>query len=238
MRFFWLVFVTVFWTIIFGIITILTFPFDLTNGKILSKIVKYWARVIFFSARVKIQIIGLENLNNLKNYIFAANHSSSLDIPLMLGYIPFWIVPISKIELKWIPFLGWAMQMAGHVFVDRKDHERAMASILDIKESLLKTPRSLLIFPEGSRTIDGKIKPFKSGGLSLGISTGMPIAPVAIIGTFEALGKESTTFENKLLTVKIGKPIDTLSFIDNDRKILSELVYEKVNELKNNYPSN
>ena len=192
--------------------------------------------MIFFTARVKIQIIGIENLDMLKNYIFAANHSSSLDIPLMLGYIPFWIVPISKIELKWIPFLGWAMQMAGHVFVDRRNHEKAMLSISNIKESLLKTPRSILLFPEGSRTNDGQIKPFKSGGLGLGISTGIPIVPVAIIGTFESLGKESTTFKNNLLTVKIGSPIDTNEYIENDRKILSKLVYKRVKELKSNYP--
>jgi len=147
------------------------FPFDFTRGKILSKIVRYWARIIFLSAGIKIKIIGLENLDSSKNYIFAANHSSSLDIPLMLGFIPFWIVPISKIELKWIPFLGWAMQMAGHVFVDRSKHENAMLSIKSIKNSLLKRPRSILLFPEGSRTKDGQIKQFKSGGLSLGIET-------------------------------------------------------------------
>jgi len=235
LRFFWLVFVTVFWTIFFGIVMILTFPFDFTKGRILSKIVKSWARIIFFSVGVKIQMIGLENLDSLKNYIFAANHSSSLDIPLMLGYIPFWIVPISKIELKWIPFLGWAMQMAGHVFVDRGNHERAIASLSKIKTSLLKNPRSILLFPEGSRSNDGQIKPFKSGGLGLGISTGIPIVPVAIIGTFESLGKESTSFENNLLTVQIGSPIDTNEYIENDRKILSKLVYERVKELKSNY---
>ena len=97
-----------------------------------------------------------------------------------------------------------------------------------------RPPRSILLFPEGSRTNDGQIKPFKSGGLSLGISTGMPIAPVAIIGTFESLGKESNSFENNLLTVKIGRPIETKEYIENDRKILSRLVYEKVKELKNN----
>ena len=235
MHFLWLVFVTVFWTIIFGIVTILAFPFDSTNGRILSKIVKYWARAIFFSASVKIKIMGLDNLDTLKNYIFAANHSSSLDIPLMLGFIPFWIVPVSKIELKWIPFLGWAMQMAGHIFIDRRDHERAIATISETKESLLKTPRSILLFPEGSRTNDGNIQPFKSGGISLGISTGMPIVPVALIGTFESLNKKSNKFKKKLLTISIGSPIDTKDFEEADRKLLSELVYKRVKELKNNY---
>ena len=235
MHFLWLVFVTVFWTIIFGIVTILAFPFDFTNGRILSKIVKYWARAIFFSASVKIKIMGLDNLDTLKNYIFAANHSSSLDIPLMLGFIPFWIVPVSKIELKWIPFLGWAMQMAGHIFIDRRNHERAIATISETKESLLETPRSILLFPEGSRTNDGNIQPFKSGGISLGISTGMPIVPVALIGTFESLNKKSNKFKKKLLTISIGNPIDTKGYEEADRKLLSELVYKRVKELKNNY---
>ena len=214
---------------------IVVFPFDFTRGKILSKIVRYWARTIFLSAGIKIKIIGLENLDSSKNYIFAANHSSSLDIPLMLGFIPFWIVPISKIELKWIPFLGWAMQMAGHVFVDRSKHENAMLSIKSIKNSLLKRPRSILLFPEGSRTKDGQIKQFKSGGLSLGIETKSPIAPVAIIGTFDSLKKGSKSFINNLLIIKVGNPIDTKGYSKKDRKILANIVCDRVKELKNDY---
>ena len=211
------------------------FPFDFTRGKILSKIVRYWARIIFLSAGIKIKIIGLENLDSSKNYIFAANHSSSLDIPLMLGFIPFWIVPISKIELKWIPFLGWAMQMAGHVFVDRSKHERAMLSIKNIKNSLLKRPRSILLFPEGFRTKDGKVNQFKSGGLSLGIEAKLPIAPVAIIGTFDSLKKGSKLFINNLLIIKVGNPIDTKGYSEKDRKILANIVCDRVKELKNDY---
>ena len=232
MYFFWLITVTVFWTIFFGIIIIVVFPFDITRGKILCKIVKSWARFIFLSSGIKTKIIGLENLDYSKNYIFAANHSSSVDIPLMLGFIPFWLVPISKIELKWIPFLGWAMQMAGHVFVDRRNHEKAMSSIKRIKKSLINRPRSILLFPEGSRTSDGKLKRFKSGGLSLGIETKIAIVPVAIIGTYESLKKDSTSFINNLLIVKIGIPIDTKGYNEKDRKILSNLVHDRVKELK------
>ncbi len=214
---------------------IIVFPFDFTKGKILSKIVKSWARIIFFSAGIKTKIIGLENLDNSKHYIFAANHSSSLDIPLMLGFIPFWIVPISKIELKWIPFLGWAMQMAGHVFVDRSKHERAMSSIKSIKISLLKRPRSILLFPEGFRTKDGQINQFKPGGLSLGIEAKLPIAPVAIIGTFDSLKKGSKLFINNLLIIKVGNPIDTRGYTEKDRKILANIVCDRVKELKNDH---
>ena len=232
MYFIWLFIVTAFWTIIFGIAVILVSPFDFKKGKILGFIVRCWAKTIFKTMGIKTEITGLENLDTSKNYIFASNHASSLDIPLLLGFLPFWIVPISKIELKWIPFLGWAMQAAGHVFVDRRDHDRAMLSIEKINKSLLTTPRSILIFPEGSRTNDGSVKRFKSGGLGLGISTQMPIVPIAIDGTFESLNKNSTKFIKKLLTINIGSPITTKTFKNKDRKKLTKIVYDEVKKIK------
>ena len=212
---------------------ILFSPFDYKKGRILGFIVKYWAKTIFKTMNISVRIIGLDKLDRNADYIFAPNHASSLDIPLILGFLPFWIVPISKIELKWIPFLGWAMQAAGHVFVDRRDHEKAMLSIAKIKNSLLKNPRSILIFPEGSRTNDGKVNQFKTGGLSIGISTEISIVPVAIGGTFESLSKHSKKFVNKLLTINIGSPVDTRKYSLDDRKDLAIIVNSEVKKLKN-----
>ena len=225
--------VTIFWTISFGIAVILFSPFDYKKGRILGFIVKYWAKTIFKTMNINVRVIGLDKLDRNADYIFAPNHASSLDIPLILGFLPFWIVPISKIELKWIPFLGWAMQAAGHVFVDRRDHEKAMLSIAKIKNSLLKNPRSILIFPEGSRTNDGKVNQFKTGGLSIGISTKISIVPVAIEGTFESLSKHSKKFVNKLLTINIGSPVDTRKYSLDDRKDLAIIVNSEVKKLKN-----
>ena len=225
--------VTIFWTILFGIAVILFSPFDYKKGRVLGFIVKYWAKTIFKTMNINVRVIGLDKLDRNADYIFAPNHASSLDIPLILGFLPFWIVPISKIELKWIPFLGWAMQAAGHVFVDRRDHEKAMLSIAKIKNSLLKNPRSILIFPEGSRTNDGKVNQFKTGGLSIGISTKISIVPVAIEGTFESLSKHSKKFVNKLLTINIGSPIDTRKYSLDDRKDLANFVNAEVKMLKN-----
>ena len=224
--------VTIFWTILFGVAVILFSPFDYKKGRILGFIVKYWAKTIFKTMNINVRVIGLDKLDRNADYIFAPNHASSLDIPLILGFLPFWIVPISKIELKWIPFLGWAMQAAGHVFVDRRDHEKAMLSIAKIKNSLLKNPRSILIFPEGSRTNDGKVNQFKTGGLSIGISTKISIVPVAIEGTFESLSKHSKKFVNKLLTINIGSPIDTRKYSLDDRKDLAIIVNSEVKMLK------
>ena len=225
--------VTIFWTILFGVAVILFSPFDYKKGRILGFIVKYWAKTIFKTMNINVRVIGLDKLDRNADYIFAPNHASSLDIPLILGFLPFWIVPISKIELKWVPFLGWAMQAAGHVFVDRRDHEKAMLSIAKIKNSLLKNPRSILIFPEGSRTNDGKVNQFKTGGLSIGISTKISIVPVAIDGTFESLSKHSKKFVNKLLTINIGSPVDTRKYSLDDRKDLAIIVNSEVKKLKN-----
>ena len=225
--------VTIFWTISFGVAVILFSPFDYKKGRILGFIVKYWAKTIFKTMNINVRVIGLDKLDRNADYIFAPNHASSLDIPLILGFLPFWIVPISKIELKWIPFLGWAMQAAGHVFVDRRDHEKAMLSIAKIKDSLIKNPRSVLIFPEGSRTNDGKVNKFKTGGLSIGISTEIPIVPIAIDGTFESLSKNSKKFVNKLLTINIGSPVDTRKYSLDDRKNLAIIVNSEVKKLKN-----
>ncbi len=225
--------VTIFWTILFGIAVILFSPFDYKKGRIIGFIVQYWAKTIFKTMNINVRVVGIDKLNRDADYIFAPNHASSLDIPLILGFLPFWIVPISKIELKWIPFLGWAMQAAGHVFVDRRDHEKAMFSITKIKNSLIKNPRSILIFPEGSRTNDGKVNQFKTGGLSIGISTEIPIVPIAIDGTFESLSKHSKIFFNKLLTINIGSPIDTRKYSLDDRKDLANFVNKEVIKLKN-----
>ena len=109
------------------------------------------------------------------------------------------MVAISKIELKNIPFLGWAMQAAGHIFVDRRNHSSALESMNKAKKSMTRNPRSVIIFPEGTRSKNGEVLPFKKGGLVLAINLDMEVVPVGIKGTRLLLENKLTAKDYKLI---------------------------------------
>ena len=177
----------------------------------------------------------MDKLDPNQQYVFASNHESAFDIPLTLAGIPWHVVPIAKKELKKIPFLSWAMLAAGHIFIDRSNHLKALQSIDKIKNSLKKNPRSILVFPEGTRTLDGKMKPFKKGGIILAINTGLPIVPIACCGTFDVLVKGSKKFNPKLIELRFGSPIYTSPDDIDNRNEITEQVKKAVISLKSEW---
>ena len=190
-----------------------------------------WGKLILFFSGVKYTIKGLENLDPDGSYIFAGNHASGFDILLAFAGLPYWIVSVAKIELKSIIILGWVMSTAGHIFVDRGRSERALKSLEKAKSSLIKMPRSVLLFPEGTRTRDGSLGQFKRGGLLISVDTGIPIVPVAFKGTFEMLEKGSWSMKNHLVEMRVGKPILPDSYSNETRRELANDVKTKVQEL-------
>ena len=191
-------------------------------------IVRLWAKIILKASFVEFKIEGEENIKSNTHYFFAANHESEFDIPLVFAAIKLQMVAISKIELKNIPFLGWAMQAAGHIFVNRKNHVSALKSMEKAKESMSQNPRSVIIFPEGTRSKDGQILPFKKGGLILAMNLKMEVVPLGIIGT-RTLIQNKFSSRNDTLKLIIGKPIKTssLNYVDRNtfvKSVRSEVV--------------
>ena len=123
------------------------------------------------------------------------------------------------------------MRTAGHIFIDRKKSESAIRVLEKTKKSLLDNPRSILLFPEGTRTQDGSIGPFKKGGLLLSLDTKLPIVPIAFIGSFEMLGKGSYSMKGRSVELGVGTPIETSTFSFETRKELADHVREKVSDL-------
>ena len=193
-------------------------------------IVRSWAKIILKTSFIKFKVVGEENIKPDKHYFFAANHESEFDIPLVFAGINLQMVAISKIELKNIPFLGWAMQAAGHIFVDRRNHSSALESMSKAKKSMTRNPRSVIIFPEGTRSKNGEVLPFKKGGLVLAINLDMEVVPVGITGTRLLLENNLTGKDYKLI-LKIGRPIRTSSLNYEDRNIFAEDVRNEVVKL-------
>ena len=196
------------------------------KGKLMSFIAINWSKIILKVGKINFNINGLKNIDLRKNYFFVPNHESALDIPLVFASIPMHVVSVAKIELSRIPFFGWSMIAGGHFFVDRSNHKKAMRSIEKARISMNKNPRSVFLFPEGTRSLSEKVGRFKKGGLKLAIDLGVPIVPVGIIGTnqFQSNLKKGLNIGN--IELNIGKPIQTkkikqkelLSFVEELRR--------------------
>ena len=232
MRASWAFLITVIFTFIFGLSGIFISFFESKKGRALGHCARLWAKSILFFTGVKFSIKGLNNLDKNSNYIFAGNHTSVFDIPLAFAALPFWLVPVAKKELRSVFLLGWVMDTAGHIWVDRKNTDSALKSLQKAKESLMLMPRSILLFPEGTRTRNGLLAPFKPGGLLIAVDTNMPIVPIAFVGTFEKLEPESWSMNNNPIELRVGKPISSRGYSVETRRELANYVRDQVEKLQ------
>lgn len=197
----------VFSTIFLSIIALIISPFDRSGEKI-NKIGRLWALLHLKICSIKVYVEGYENITG-PPYIFMSNHQSVLDIFAILYSFKLPFKWIAKKELFSVPFLGWALKTGKNISIDRKRPRRAKKS-MDRAAIVVKDSASIVIFPEGTWNKDYKLLPFKGGGFSLAMKTGVPIVPVGIKGTGELQPEGCFVPKNRgKITVKIGKPIYT-----------------------------
>jgi 1-acyl-sn-glycerol-3-phosphate acyltransferase len=230
----WVLFNIFFWTPIWATIGIIFSFFD-WSGRPIAWVAKQWSKLLLFISGIPYTVNGLDHLDPDQQYVFTANHESAFDILLVYAALPHKLVFLAKTELKKIPFLGWAMVLGKHIFVDRKNHKAALASMDIAKDSLKKYPRSIMIFPEGTRSLDGQMKPFKRGGTILAIETGLPVVPVAICGTFDVIKKGSFNIYPKTIGLVIGHPVPTTGLSIEDRNTVTETLRQQVVNLKSTW---
>ena len=164
---------------------------------------------------VKVEVRGMEKLEAGRNYIFMANHTSNLDPPVLLPTIPGRCSVLVKKELFRVPILGTGMKMAALVPVDRSDREAAIESV-NAAIAVLRQGLHMLIFPEGTRSRDGRLLPFKKGPFHLAIDAGVFIVPVTMLGTYELWPKTRFALRPGAVTVVFYGPIDPRSYPDRD----------------------
>jgi len=164
---------------------------------------------------IKIREVGRENLKPGQNYIFMSNHASNLDPPIEIPRVRERCSVLVKKELFRVPILGVGMRIARLVPVDRSNREAAIESVREGVE-VLRTGLNMMIYPEGTRTPDGKLLPFKKGPFHLAMESGVPIIPLTILGTYEAWPKHRFALKPGTVTVVYHPAIDPKNYADRD----------------------
>jgi 1-acyl-sn-glycerol-3-phosphate acyltransferase len=209
------------------------FPLFSPGENKVHKIANLWARMLLWLTNTRVDVIGKENVLMEKPQIFMANHQSDFDILIVLAYIPGQFRWIAKKELFKIPVFGKAMRNAGYIEIDRQNHEKALKS-LDEAAQKIREGKSVVTFPEGTRSRDGKIRPFKQGMFHLAIQAGVPIVPISIIGAHEIMPKRTLKLKPGRITMVIDRPVDVSGYTLETR---SELIEKIRHIIVRNYES-
>ena len=190
----------------------------------------WWASSICRASGVKVSVSGREHLNSEKPYIFAANHQSQFDILVLQGFLGIDFRWLAKKELFAVPIWGPAMRRAGYIPIDRSHGRQAIKS-LDEAAQKIAAGTSVIIFPEGTRSRDGKLHEFKAGAMMLAIKSGVAIVPVAILGTYETLPKGRLLIRPGTVEIRVGSPIETRGYSSRDKHDLARVSQEAVAKL-------
>jgi 1-acyl-sn-glycerol-3-phosphate acyltransferase len=216
----------VFWITSSGLAALLTL-----NGEVpLMMARRFWAPMHWRITGSPLLVEPLPEVDWSQPHIFLMNHQSNFDIPIAFAVIPVNIRFIAKHVLKWIPFLGWYMAGTGMIFLNRSNPREAMRG-LKLAGERIRAGSNILAFPEGTRSKDGRILPFKKGSIALAVEAGVPIIPIAIEGTRGMLPPGSARLRRHPIRVKVGQPIPTAGIKGAAREALMKRVRDAIIQL-------
>ncbi len=219
---------TIVGTIIFGLTAILVSFFSKTGNSV-HHVARLWGRSILWVSGLRVQVVGLENIDASRSAIYMSNHQSNFDIPVFFSALPIQFRWLAKAELFKIPIFGQGMRGAGYISVDRRDTKSAIRSLGRAAQSV-REGTSVLIFPEGTRSSDGALLPFKSGGFVLAVDAGVPIVPMAVHGTFDVMPKGRKIIRRQAVRLVVRPPIDASAYTRKTKNELMESVRAAIQE--------
>ena len=213
-------------TILGSVGAVLLGTFD-RSGDLVLWLARLWSRVILGVPGVKLDVTMRARLDPDRPYVFMPNHASMVDIWAVFVAIPSSFRFIAKKQLSRIPLFGWAMSAGRFIFIDRQNPLAARRT-MDEAARRIRAGQSVVIFPEGTRTRDGRLGPFKKGGFHLAIDSGAAIVPVAIHGSRELMPRGSALLRAGTVRVEVGEPISTAGLTTGDRDALIVKVRDEV----------
>jgi 1-acyl-sn-glycerol-3-phosphate acyltransferase len=193
-------------------------------------VARYWSRMLLWFSWLPVDTHFETPLDPEGRYVYMANHQSLFDIPVLLATLPGQTRFLAKKSLFKIPIFGWAIAVGGFIPVDRRDRSTARDMFAEAIERL-KAGVSLLIFPEETRSQDGKLHPFQRGGFLLAMKSGLPIVPVGVRGTFEVQSRRSFAIRPRRIVVSYGEPVPTEGIELRAKRVLVDSVRTRVGEL-------
>ena len=217
------------YTLVLGILALPGGMFD-QSGRRLHWFSRAWSWLIMKTILSPVKVTGLEKIDTSKPHVYAANHASAMDIPVLYVYLPFQFRIVFKKELLAYPVVGWQLRRSGQVCIDQQKPTNSIAAIRSAVKSL-KAGMPLVIFPEGGRTPDGEIKPFLPGAFFLALKAQVDIVPIALIGTYELLPMDTYHIKCRPLEMRVGDPISTAGLTMRDLEGVSEKVRRAMEEL-------
>jgi len=195
------------YTLVLGCLSLLSSFFD-KNGRIQHGFARLWSQLIMKTIFSPVRVTGLDRIDTSEAKVYAANHASALDIPVLYVNLPFQFRILFKSELLAYPFVGWHLTRSGQVCINQQNPAASVGSIKSAVKSL-RAGMPLVVFPEGGRTPDGEIKPFMPGAFFLAIRAQVDIVPIALVGTYELLPMNTYHIKCQPLEMRVGKPIPT-----------------------------
>jgi 1-acyl-sn-glycerol-3-phosphate acyltransferase len=208
------------YTIVLGTASLISTLFN-RDGDFGHGCARAWAWLILKTTGVRVRAIGLEHVDPTKSYVVAANHQSIYDIPIVFTTLPLQLRIVAKDSLGRIPFLGWHLRRAGHMLVDRSHPGR---KIFTWAQRLTSNGLSLIVFPEGTRSRDGRVARFKGGSFFLALEAGLPVVPISVVGSRHVMLKGRVTTYPGAVRLVIHEPIDTRGLAGSDAKEFGERV--------------
>ncbi|MGO9095546.1 MAG: lysophospholipid acyltransferase family protein [Bryobacteraceae bacterium] len=216
-------------TIAMGTASLATSLVD-SSGRAQHAVARLWARMLLAIGGVRVRVEGLERMSAEASYVFASNHLSYMDTPLLMAHIPAQFRFLAKKGLLKVPFIGYHLKRAGHIPVPRGDARASLRTMTEAARIVRERGVSVLVFPEGGRA-PGAMREFKAGAAYIAIKAGVPAVPVGIVGTRQVLPMDSLLVRGGSVLLRIGEPIPTAGLTIHDHRQLTEQLREAVVEL-------
>jgi 1-acyl-sn-glycerol-3-phosphate acyltransferase len=217
-------------TILCGSLSLLV-SFADKGGRAQHRIARVWSRLCVWLSGARLTVRGAENLRKCPVAVYASNHTSYMDTPVIFSSLPFQFRILAKKELWPIVFIGWYLDRSGQIPIDTAN-PRASLSSLGVGVKALRSGMPLFVFPEGGRTKTGELKPFLSGASYLAIRAQVPLVPIALSGVYDLLPIHTHHFYPSQLTLSVGEPIATTGMNMHQTEELTERLRVAVEALR------